>query len=694
MKRILLFLAALVFVSTASVSFAQSGNHVLVEEFNSSNCPPCAESDPQIELFEQQSADSICVLKWHQNYPIQGEDPFYTNTMAERANYYGVTGIPSIYMQGNENLFSQYLWNAGPLSDSASSYLAAMPNYYQMSVKHSIIHSVNGDSVIVWVTVTTGATQPTATDLNLGVVVAERFIAYHGANGREFHTDVVRAPIPPLASNGAINNPFNQAANTTKTYRYATRLMPSWNPSMLDAVAFIQSVGTAGATPKPVYQSAWDVPAITVSGDGAFSGPMPVIAGNSGSTANYTITNSSSTSQKVFISTALKTPATYSIVLSGFTMAADSSVTIPAGGSVTVTASVASTGPAATVTDYSLLFHSADTVGIGGGAETAFGNDIKNVIVNEWSEPNSEDLASINQLEASVAKTGYGATGIISTESFQQLFGFGAPNDWSQFKTVFYDDGFNFGILNFNDTSLITTFLNNGGNFAMFAPQFPYYFASVLPQYGFQGTDQWMHNVFHIENLSATNGGYTTVNGVPGDPIGGANPDHIIVTSDGVTQTFFPVDDSAHGVFTDPAGDTVATRATSNGGKVFYSSFSLGGITASKRDAVVKSLMDWFYPSAGVNDRGPSTACSLDPAYPNPLLSNSSTIGYTLPDMRYVTLKVRDMMGRNVATLVSKEQGAGHYTAPFDASHLANGTYIYTLTAGNYKASGKVTVDH
>jgi len=688
MKRLLLFLAAIIFASYASAAYAQ-GNHVLVEEFNSSNCPPCAETDPQIELFEQQSADKICVLKWHQDYPIPGEDPFTNNTMVERANYYGVQGIPSIYMQGNENLFSKYLWSAGPLNDSASTYLAAMQNYYQMSVKHSII----GDSVVVWVTVTTGATQPSATDLNLGVVVAERFIPYHGANGRQFHTDVVRTPIPALATDGAINNPFSQATNTTQTYRYATLLKSSWNASMLDAVAFIQSAGASGTTSKPVYQSAWDEPAISVIGDGAFSGPMPVIAGNSNSTANYTLTNNSSSSQKIFISTGLKTPGTYSIALSGVTLGTDSSVTIPANGSITLTASVASNGPAVTVTDYSILFHTADTIGIGGGAETAFGANIQHPVVNQWTEPNSADLALINQLQASVAKTGYGATGIISSESFEQLFGLGASNDWSQFKTVIYDDGQNAGINYFTDTSLITNFLNGGGNFILESPTFPYLYSSLYPSYGYQGTDQWMQNVFHFENLSATNGGYTSVTGVAGDPIGSAVTGRITVTSTGVTQTIYSVDDSSHGVFIDPAGDTVATRATSNGGKVFYSSFALGGITASKRDAVVQSIMNWFYGTAGVNDQAPTNACSLNPAYPNPLLSDAGTIGYTLPDSRYVTLIVRDVMGRKIATLVSREQGAGHYTAPFDASHLANGTYIYTLTAGDYKADGKITVN-
>ncbi len=136
----------------------------------------------------------------------------------------------------------------------------------------------------------------------------------------------------------------------------------------------------------------------------------------------------------------------------------------------------------------------------------------------------------------------------------------------------------------------------------------------------------------------------------------------------------------------------LASVATSNGGKVFYILFDLGGITATKRDVMVKAIMDWFYPTAGVENTV-TASCSLDPVYPNPVV-NSSTISYTIPDHRYVNLAVQDVMGRNIATLVNQEEDAGHFTVPFDASQLADGTYVCILTAGDFKAYGKMTIDH
>ena len=72
---------------------------------------------------------------------------------------------------------------------------------------------------------------------------------------------------------------------------------------------------------------------------------------------------------------------------------------------------------------------------------------------------------------------------------------------------------------------------------------------------------------------------------------------------------------------------------------------------------------------------------ALDQNYPNPF-NPSTTISYALNRDAQVTLKVYDLMGREVATLVQGLGMAGHHTVSFDASRLATGTYIYRLTAG------------
>jgi Secretion system C-terminal sorting domain len=553
--------------------------------------------------------------------------------------------------------------------------------------KEGIIFSTHifGHRPIVWVTVTTGATQPTATDLNLGVVLTQRFQQFLGANRRPMYTDIVLTAIPQLQSSGALNNPFSQTENSTVTYRYATKV-GTWDLTQLVAVAFIQSIGGVG---EPVYQSAWDVPQINVYANGFNFDPMPLLAGNANSSATFYLINNTSSSQTFKIASGLTTPANYSLKIAGITSLDDSTLTIPAGGTDSVIASVSVSGSALTTPAYIVKFSTLDSIGIGGGSEVAFGQNIPHVVVNCTTET---DKAELSGVETSLTNSGFGAIGPITYQAWEELFGLGAANDWSQFKTVWYDDQYNFGIQYLTDTSLITTFLNNGGNFAMSAPDFAYFFSAELSQEGAVGTDEWMNNVFHIENLNLVQGGYSSVEGVVGDPIGSAVTGHIAISAPIYTQTMFPVDDSAHGVYIDPSDDSVAFRVTSNGGKVFYSSFDLGGITTTKRDAMVQAIMDWFYPSSAGVANTSATACSLNPVYPNPI-TNTATISYTIPDHRYITLVVQDMMGRTIASLVNQEEDAGQYTAPFDASQLANGTYVCTLTAGDFKAYTKMTVN-
>jgi hypothetical protein len=66
--------------------------------------------------------------------------------------------------------------------------------------------------------------------------------------------------------------------------------------------------------------------------------------------------------------------------------------------------------------------------------------------------------------------------------------------------------------------------------------------------------------------------------------------------------------------------------------------------------------------------------------YPNP--SNpKSKIDYQIPVNGKVTIKVYDMLGREVITMVNETMEAGYYTAEFDGSNLASGVYFYRITA-------------
>ena len=82
---------------------------------------------------------------------------------------------------------------------------------------------------------------------------------------------------------------------------------------------------------------------------------------------------------------------------------------------------------------------------------------------------------------------------------------------------------------------------------------------------------------------------------------------------------------------------------------------------------------------------------SLEQNYPNPF-NPATTIKYQLPKAGFVTLKIYDILGREVASLVKENQNVGRYTINFDASRLSSGVYIYELKTPDYNSCRKMVL--
>ena len=83
------------------------------------------------------------------------------------------------------------------------------------------------------------------------------------------------------------------------------------------------------------------------------------------------------------------------------------------------------------------------------------------------------------------------------------------------------------------------------------------------------------------------------------------------------------------------------------------------------------------------------TEFTLYQNYPNPF-NPGTLIRYQVPEKSFVLIRVYDLLGEELATLVNEEKSAGSYDVNFDAGQLSSGFYIYTIKAGNFTSTKKM----
>jgi len=83
------------------------------------------------------------------------------------------------------------------------------------------------------------------------------------------------------------------------------------------------------------------------------------------------------------------------------------------------------------------------------------------------------------------------------------------------------------------------------------------------------------------------------------------------------------------------------------------------------------------------------TEFSLSQNYPNPF-NPATRINYSLPYKSLVQIKLYDVLGNEVATIVNEEKPAGIYEVEFDGGRLSSGVYFYQLSAANFIETKKM----
>jgi len=94
-------------------------------------------------------------------------------------------------------------------------------------------------------------------------------------------------------------------------------------------------------------------------------------------------------------------------------------------------------------------------------------------------------------------------------------------------------------------------------------------------------------------------------------------------------------------------------------------------------------------PEENIENKSVPDKFLLGQNYPNPF-NPSTVISFAIPTQAFVTVKVYDILGREVKTLMNETKPVGYYEINFNASDLPSGTYIYEIRAGNFVETKKM----
>jgi len=211
-----------------------------------------------------------------------------------------------------------------------------------------------------------------------------------------------------------------------------------------------------------------------------------------------------------------------------------------------------------------------------------------------------------------------------------------------------------------------------------------------------QFAQSFFNNYLHSSYLTNFGGSYI-LTGFTGDPI----TDGTVIPLNSVYATRSPDEISAFDAFTTPivqfgTGPKInSVRADNGNHKVVYFGFAFEQFNdLTIADTLVKRSVQWLTEGIVLDNPVEGTipsAYTLEQNYPNPF-NPATTISYSIPKESQVSLKIYDVMGREVVELISGKQSTGSYNVEFDAASLASGTYFYKLVAGDFISVKKMVL--
>jgi hypothetical protein len=224
----------------------QIRQRVLMESFANVSCLPCVAATDNLELFDQNQADSTyAIIEYFAGWP-NPNDPFYLEVLSDvdaRLIYYNVTGLPSFYIGGDQQVDAT-------LNGTIDRAFADKYTNQHSLLGISISRQLDADSLKIKVEVFNESGQFIADDLRLFMAITEDYIEFEnppGSNGLKNFSWVFRGFIS--ANEG---NPLQFVENKS-IHLFAQKWRSNFNYVNSHIVAFIQNITT-----KSILQVSYD----------------------------------------------------------------------------------------------------------------------------------------------------------------------------------------------------------------------------------------------------------------------------------------------------------------------------------------------------------------------------------------------------------------------------------------------------
>ncbi len=654
----------------------------LLEEATNASCGPCAANNPHLQQFFEHNFGGVISVRYHSWWP--GTDPMYSDNTADnraRINYYGINGVPTYTMDGvvkgmpsNPVQMGDAMWN--DISSTSPFWIKVSAN-------------PEGTSYNVNVTVIVGD-NVTATNLYLRTAVIERRIHFSsppGTNGEKDFNDVMRKLLPN-ATGQALTN---LTPGDTLNFSFSADIQHSWNVSDLAAVAWIQSDDT-----KEILQSNINIPTYVIQSNRSRA---EIISGASVINTDYVLYNNNSDTIAVHLTPEVTlsdgwsfdlyyegnpTDEINALVLPGDTLSFGSQITTDTSGS-------------AAVGLYAQNLRDAYQYGF---TSTYFGFIPKGKVL--LIDADGANYESYYETALDSAKVEY----TFLDRAYLSALG----NDLLTrgFEAVYWNAGWGFPAFVQADLDFLTQFLDNGGRLFIGGQDIGWDVFDSDGSSNFQAAKDFYHNYLGATYIQ-DNSGIHVLTGVDGDPITDGLAFNLRAVYSYYPEVIRPNGTGASTIL--KYSNSTQIGAVKNEGENFktvYMGFGLEQVgTETARLQLVKNSLIWFgvlQPNSVSDETSTPNTFALEQNYPNPF-NPTTTINYSIPSVRHwriatmrqsheltVHLTVFDILGREVATLVNSKQAPGTYSVRFDASKLGSGVYFYTLRAGDFTITKKMTL--